>query len=313
MRTKLVVLLVAVLAGCGSKNNDGGGSGSSDMKPVVVEKPITCPPGNVIKDGACIVVVTPEKIAAVTTQQTRLDDLAKLLDKIDTLAAPIELLNAFRKLDEWKNLSSKFDKLKMVDEVVAQLDNGVKTLRTFKGSLGEASGRLGNLKGELDRLLKETGASRKLEEVRALVSTQVRTTVEPLAAQVTDTIQNALVPLLAKLDEVSAVIDLTCATAKLSGAGSGTKDLCKQAKDVFANGITYLDDFKARPAKVFDDLARELETQLDQLIDAEVKTLIDTAQAKVDTALNLPTDAGSGSPTGSATGSATAPGSGSAK
>jgi hypothetical protein len=307
MRTKPVVLVVLALAACGSKKNDGGaGSGSSEPKPVAVDKPVTCPPGNVVKDGACVVVVTPEKLAVVTAQQTRLDDLAKLLDKIDTVAAPIELLNAFRKLDEWKNLTAKFEKLKTVDEVVAQLDIGVKTLRTFKGSLGEASGRLGNLNLELNRLMKDTGASRKLEEVRAQVSSEVRATVEPLAAQVSDTIQNGLTPLMLKLDEVSAVIELTCATAKLSGAGPGTKDLCKQAHDVFANGLAYLEDFKARPAQVFDELAAKLETELDQLIDAESKQLIDTAQTKVNQALNLPA-------AGSASGSGSSSGAGSAK
>ncbi|MBS1120119.1 MAG: hypothetical protein H6Q90_2347 [Deltaproteobacteria bacterium] len=298
MRTKPVVLLVLALAACGSKKHDGGGgsgSGSADTKPVAVEKAISCPPGGVIKDGACVVVVTPEKLAVVVAQQTRLDDLAKLLDKIDTVAAPIELLNAFRKLDEWKTLTAKFEKLKTVDEVVTQLDVGVKTLRMFKGGLGEASGRLGNLNQELGRLMKDTGASRKIEEVRAQVSSEVRSTVEPLAAQVTDTIQNGLTPLTLKLDEVSAVIELTCATARLSGAGPSTKELCKQARDVFAKGIAYLEDFKARPAQVFDELAKSLETELDQLIDSQSKQLIDLAQTKVNQALNLPAGSGSGS------------------
>ncbi len=308
MRTKLVVLLTLAVAACGSKGTEGtggSGGGSAEAPPVVVEKPITCPPGNVVKDGACFAVVTPEKVVVVTTQQTRLDDLAKLLDKIDTVSAPIELLNAFRKLEEWKNLTEKFEKLKMVDDIVAELDNGVKTLRTFRGSLVEASGRLGNLKTELERLLTDTGAARKLEEVRTQVTSQLRSAVEPLAAQVMNTIQNALVPLIAKLDEVSAVIELTCATARLSGAGDGTKELCKQAKDAFANGMAYLEDFKERPAKVFEEVTRDLETQLEALIDTEGKKLIDEAQLKVNEALKLPAagstgSGGSGSGSGSA-------------
>lgn len=301
MGGKYAFLAAALIAaGCSSKKAEPGegsaaGSGSAG-KPVEVEKPITCPPGSVVEAGACVAVVTPQKIEAVAKQQTRLDDLAKLLDKVDAVAAPIELLNAFRKLDEWKDLTTKFDKLAIVDQVVGELDNNVKTLRAFKASLGEASGRLGNLKVELDRLMTETGTAKKLAEVRTQVSAQVRSALEPLAAQVADTIQNALTPLGAKLEEVGAVVDLTCATAKLSGAGQGAKDLCKQAKTVFETAMTYVEDFKGKPAAVFDEVTKELETQLAQLIDAEAAKLIDAAQVKVNEALKLP-------PAGSAAGS----------
>jgi hypothetical protein len=299
MRTKLAFVVVVALAGCSSKKDSGGGggggTGSSEQKPVE-DKPVTCPPGNVVKDGKCVAAVTAEKVEVIAKQQTRLDDLAKLLDKIDTVSAPIELLNAFRKLDEWKNLVTKFEQLKTVDEVVAQLDNGIKTLRTFKAGLGEASGRLGNLKTELDRLMKDTGAARKLEEVRAQVSSQIRTAVEPLANQVTDTIRNALVPLNEKLEQVQAGLEIACASIKLGGGGDQAKDLCKQAKAAFVAGLEYLTDFKERPAKLFDEVTAELEKQFELLIDAEVKKAIDVAQVKVNEALKLPPpDAGSGS------------------
>lgn len=284
-----------LLAGCGSKSSEpggggGGGSGSAAATPAQV----TCPAGNVVKDGACVAVVTPEKVEVVVQQRTRIDELAALLDKVDTLAAPIELLDAFRKLDDWKQLTAKFDKLKMVDGVVAELGNAVKTLRTFKASLGEASGRLGNLKGELDRLLASSGAAPRIEEVRAQVSSQVRAALEPLAHQTSDTIQHALQPLTAKLEEVGAVIDTTCGVATLSGASASTKDLCKQAKAAFASGIAYLDDFKARPQQLFDQVSSQLEAQLGQLIDAEVQQVIDRAQQEVNQALGMP--AGSNQP-----------------
>jgi hypothetical protein len=294
MRTTFAVVMVLALAGCSTKKD--GGAGSAEAKPVET-KPLVCPPGNVVKDATCIVVVSAQTVEALAKQQTRLDDLAKLLDKIDTAAAPIELLNAFRKLDQWKNLTVQFEQLTMVDAVVAELDNGIKTLRTFKAGLGEAAGRLGNLKNEIDRLMKETGAARKLEEVRAQVSSQVRATMEPLAAQVTDTIKNALVPLTSKLEQAQAVVELTCASMKLSGGGDQAKVLCKQAKDAFGAGLTYLADFKDRPAKMFDEVTTELEKQLDLLIDTEVKKVLDTAQATVDDALRLPPATGSGSAT----------------
>jgi hypothetical protein len=218
------------------------------------------------------------------------------------VSAPIELLEAFRKLDQWKQLVDAMPKLKIVDDAVAELNNGLKTLRAFKASLGEASGRLGNLKGELDRVMKDTGAAKQLAELRTQVSSQLRATLEPLANQAADTIKNALQPLLAKLEEVGDVIDLTCASAKLGGAGNDTKELCKKAKLAFKEGMAFLDDFKAKPAKLFEDVYTELEKQLVGLIDEQSKKVLDQAQVKVNEALKLP-EAGSGS--GSGSGSAT--------
>jgi len=169
----------------------------------------------------------------------------------------------------------------------------VKTLRTFKASLGEASGKLGNLKGELDRLMKDTGTAKKIEEVRAQVSSQLKSTIEPLAAQVADTIKNALAPLTAQLEEVGDIIIATCLIAKRTG-GDDTKALCDKAKGLFAAGTAFLNDLKDKPAKLFEEVYSELEKQLGLLIDAESKKLLDAAQVKVNEALRLPA-AGSGS------------------
>ncbi len=302
MRTIILVAMLAV-ASCGGKKDPGGsGGGTADpgsgAKPVEPDKPMTCPAGNVVQDGKCIAVITAEKIDTVVKQQTRIDDLAKLLDKIDAVSAPIELLGAFRKLEEWKTLTESSSDLKKVDEVVVMLDNAVKTLRTFKASLGEASGKLGNLKGELDRLMKDTGTSKKIEEVRAQVSSQLKSTFEPLAAQVADTIKNALAPLTAQLEEVGDIIIATCLIAKRTG-GADTKALCDKAKGLFAAGTAFLTDLKDRPAKLFDEVYGEIEKQLGLLIDTESKKLLDAAQVKVNEALKLP-PAGSGSGSGSA-------------
>jgi F0F1-type ATP synthase membrane subunit b/b' len=300
MRTIILMAMLAI-ASCGSKKDpggSGGGTGSaadpgSGAKPVEPDKPMTCPAGSVVQDGKCVAVITAEKIDAVVKQQTRIDDLAKLLDKIDIVSAPIELLGAFRKLEEWKKLTESSADLKKIDEVVATLDNAVKTLRTFKASLGEASGKLGNLKGELDRLMKETGAAKKIEEVRAQVSSQLKSTIEPLAAQVADTIKNALAPLTAQLEEVGDIIIATCLIAKRTG-GDDTKALCDKAKGLFTAGTAFLNDLKDKPAKLFEEVYTELEKQLGLLIDAESKKLLDAAQVKVNEALKLP-PAGSGS------------------
>src|SRR5689334_907516 len=135
-----VLLLVGVfaVAACSGKSQD---------KPAgekAVEKPVTCAAGQVNKDGACVVAVTAEQIAAVSQQQSRIDELAKLLDQVDTLATPVELINGLRELDAWKALAAANDNAKLAGDVVAQLDTAVKTLRTFKASLGEVSSRVSN-------------------------------------------------------------------------------------------------------------------------------------------------------------------------
>jgi len=291
MRTRLVTLLaVLALAGCNKK--DDKPPPSETTKPV--ETPTTCPPGNAVKDGRCIPVVTPEKVAAVAQQQSRLDDLAKILDKVDSVTAPIELLDGIRQQDNWKSLASKSDKLKIVDDVVVLLNEAVKQLRAFKGTLTEAAGRLGNLKGELDRIMKQTGAAQQLADLRKEVSSEIRAALQPLQAQVTEVLQKVILPLLAQLTDTADLITGACAAAKLSGGGDKLKELCGQAKEVFAKSISFLEDVKAKPAQLYTDVTNQLESQLTDLIDAESKKFLDEAQTKVNDALKLPA-AGSGS------------------
>ncbi|MGE0871003.1 MAG: hypothetical protein AB7P03_20735 [Kofleriaceae bacterium] len=297
-----LVVAVAFLALACSSNKEPGGAGSADQKTLEAPLP-SCPPGSLVENGACVPVITAEKVQAVAQQQSRLDDLAKLLDKVEVAAAPIALLDGFRQLDQWKALAATSEQLKTVDQVVTMLDEGVKKLRLFKGSLGEASARLGNLKGELDRLMNQTGVSARIEDVRATISAQVRSAVEPLAAQATDTIQNALTPLVAKLNDTADLVIGACAMAKMSGGGDKLKELCGQAKGVFGSAITYLDEIKAKPAQLFNDVSAQLSTQLQQLIDAETTKAIAAAQVMVNDALRLPPTAG-GSDSGPAAGPA---------
>jgi hypothetical protein len=312
MRKISVVIALLALVACGKKDKDASrqgaeGSGSAAMK--AVDQPVKCPPGNVVKDGACVVVVTPEKIAVVTQQQSRLDELAKVLERIESLAAPIELMNGIRQVEQWKAFAAKNEQAKLFDGIVASLDTAVKQLRTFKGGLDETSARLGNLKGELDRLLQDTGAARRIEEVRAQISSQVRTAVEPFAKQVAETIQNALAPLTTRFEDAANLVTLGCAAMALGRAGEDSKKLCNNASELFAQGKKYLADLKARPAALFADVTSKLETELAALLDDQAKQLLDTAQAAVNDALKLPPPAPApGSAAPAAGGTAPAPG-----
>ncbi|HET9992051.1 MAG TPA: hypothetical protein VFQ65_26155, partial [Kofleriaceae bacterium] len=146
--------------------------------------------------------------------------------------------------------------------------------------------------------LKEPGTAKQLADVRAQISTQVRGAIEPLAVQVEATITKAIAPIEAQLGDTADMVIGACAMAKLSGGGDELKQLCAQAKDVFGKATAYMADLKAKPAALFDDVTKQLETQLDVLVDRETKAVIDAAQAKVDAALRLP-PAGSGSGSGS--------------
>jgi hypothetical protein len=307
MRKISVVIALLALGACGKKDNGGkqGGAEGSGAAAKAVDQPVTCPPGSAVKDGACITVVTPEKVAVVAQQQSRIDELVKLLDKVDTVGAPIELMNGLRQLDQWKTFVGKNEKLKVFDDVVASLDGAVKKLRMFKGDLGQASAGLGNLKGELDRMLADTGAAKRIEEVRARVSSQIRTTVEPLGQQVADTVQNALAPLTTRFTDAANLVTLGCAAMALGRAGDKSKALCDQASEAFSQGKKYLEDFKARPAALFQEVTTKLEAELAPLIDEQAKQLLDTAQAAVNDALKLPS-AGTGAAAAGA-GSAAAP------
>jgi hypothetical protein len=308
MQRAIAIVVVCALAACGGKKDSGGGGGAAGSAGSAAAgggSAMTCPPGSVVKDGACLAVVTPEKVAAVAQQQSRLDDLGKLLDHLDAVSAPIQLLDAIRQLDQWKQLAAKHEKLRILDKVVEAANQAVTQLQAFRGSLGEASKRLGNLHGELDALLKDPTVSRQLDDVRAKVSAELRGALEPLAQQAVTTIRDAIAPLSQQLSDAADLVIGACAMAKLSGGSDQLKDLCAQAKEVFQKATTFLDDLKTRPALLFTEVSAQLEGQLDQLLDQGAKAAIDKAQQEVNTALRLPpspptTGSGSGSGSGSA-------------
>ena len=284
---RIAIALSLLVCACGHKDSAGTGSAvGSGAAPVA--SPATCPAGNVVKDGACIVVVTPEKVLAVQTQKSRLDDLATVLDKVDTLSAPIELLDGLRQTPQWKSIAATSSKFAIAEQIVGVLDQGVKQLRVFKGSLGEASQRLGDLGGELDKMLKQPGTVQQLADVRAKISAEVRGAIEPLALQVQATITKAIAPIEAQLGDTADMIIGACAMAKLSGGGDNLKQLCAQAKDVFGKATAFMVDIKAKPATLFDEVSMQLESQLDQLVDTETKAAIGLAQQKINSLLLLP-------------------------
>lgn len=283
MRKLLVVVALVVTSGaigCGNKKDSGAAEKT-------VEPPVEK------------VVITTAQIDAVKAQQSRLDELGLLLDKVDAVATPVEIANQFRQLEEWKGLVGKFDQLKMVDTLVGELDNAVKTLRTFRAGLDQAEARLGNLAAELETWMKESGTGQKLADVRVKVSAEVRAALEPLAQQTGDVIANALQPLMAKLDQVEGLMEVGCGGLKISGGSEAAKKQCDSAKVAFAAGKTYLASLKDRPVQLFNEVSNGIETALVALYDEATKQAIDAAQAQVNELLKLPTaealPAGSGS------------------
>ncbi len=301
-RMRITAIAIAAVLACGAscgggKTDAGAGSAAGSA---VVPAPAACAAGSLPgPGGACVVVITAPKIAALQAQQTRIEELGSLLDKVDLLAAPIELLDGIRQLDAWKTIAARSDKLKVVDAIVQTLADSVKQLRAFRGDLGEVSKRLTDLRQELDKLIAGTGYAKSLADARVQISSQVRGLVQPYAKQTSETIQTALAPLVTQLSEVADLLRGACAMAKLSGGGNKLKDLCGKANDAFTQAQGYLDGLKARPALLFDGLTAQLLGSLDQLIDDGTRVALTEAQTRVDHALLTPVPtAGSGSGAG---------------
>jgi hypothetical protein len=280
---KLLVVVAVLAVGCGKKS-ESGDPAKKDVEPPV-EK----------------VEITQAQVDAVKAQQSRLDELGTLLDKVDAVATPVELANSFRQLEEWKGLTGKFDQLKTVDTLVGELDNAVKTLRTFRANLDQTEARLGNLAAELEAWMKDSGTGAKLADVRAKVSTDVRAAIEPFAQQTGDVIANALQPLMAKLEQVEGLLEVGCGGLKITGGSDAAKAQCGNAKTAFVAGKTYLAGLKDKPVQLFNEVSTAIEGALVTLYDEATKQAIDAAQAEVNALLKLPTaeapagSAGSGS------------------
>jgi hypothetical protein len=305
------IAFAAALAGCGSKKEPGGGGGDGSgtaaaSGSAVAPGPATCPPGNAVKDGACVPVITAEKVDVVVAEKTRIDEAAALLDKVDAISAPIELLGGLRQTEQWKQLVTATPKLAVVDQIVILLDDAVKRVRQIKEDLAGASTRLGNIKGELDKVLQSTGAAQQLADLRARVSTELRGALEPIAIDVSAAVEQVLGPLIVQLDDTADIVIGACAMAKLSGGGDKLKELCAQAKDVFPRALQFLEDAKAKPALLVTSVTVNLETALDQLIDEGTKAALDAAQTKVNEVLKLPAAGSAGSGSGTAAGSGSA-------
>ena len=250
--------------------------------------PLRCQPGSVVKDGACAQVVTAEKVAAVGQQASRLDELAALMSKVDVAAAPIELLGGFRQLEVWQKLVARSASVASLDQVVGVLGEAVTELRAFKEGLSATSGRLTNLQGELNKLMTDSGASQKLEDVRARISSEVQGVIGPFEQQVRGAMGKVTTPLVTRLGELGDLVAAACVMANTSGASAQTSTLCGQAKAVFGKATAFLAEVKDKPAALFQEVTGRLESELGELVDRETSALVMRAQTAVAEALKLP-------------------------
>jgi hypothetical protein len=276
MRT---LALLTILAACGGK----GDSDDAKYAPEPGAKP--CPPGNVLKADVCTPLVTKDQVAAVTSAQGKLDELAKVLDTVDTLSAPVQLLDTLRALDEWKALAAHSDKLKSVDDLVAQLSSATTQLHGLQTTLKSSSGHLGKLAGALATITTNTGPARKLENVQLQVSSELRAVVEALQPQIVAVIAKVGPTLSTDLDSIADVLLSACTLVKYTGGSDKLTAACAQAKDTFKKAERFVDDVADRPAKLVGDVAQSLTDQLGELANADTKALAKSAQTAVDAAV----------------------------
>lgn len=270
----------ALLAGCNKKE------AAPEPKPAD-PVPVRCPAGSVVQDTACVAVVTAEQVQAVAQQQTKLDELAQLLAKSDVVLAPVELLAGVRESAVWKKLAARSQRLASADEVVASLGVAASELRGLKDELAKASTNLGELKGELESVMVDSGAAKKLADVQERVSREVREVVGPLQRQVKSTVDKVGAPLVAKLGELGETVSGACSVSKLTGGNETLAAACGKAKDAFGQAVAFLTDVKDRPAAMFQDVTGQLKG-LGSLVDEETRGAVERARTSVQAALAQP-------------------------
>lgn len=277
-----VGLAALVAVGCGKK--DDGAEAQGTPKPGAAPA-VACDKGQIHDGTKCVAVVTPDAVAAVKGQVSKLDEIEGKLDKLGELTAVIELVNAIRQLDVWKKASATSSKFKKVDEMVDTLQQGSEELAAFNTQLKASKAKLADLGGTLQELYDGSGAARTLADARAQVSTELRAAVEPLQAQVTEAVK-AIEPALTELAKLGDIIGGVCAMGSLYGGGAEFDTLCKTGKEAFATALAFLEANKDAPKTMLLELVGQLESQLGALIDAEAARLLDQAQAAVDSAVN---------------------------
>lgn len=289
-------LLAACLAAgtaCKGKDKDPGKAPPTAEAPTAapspVEKPAPgCAAGELLDGGRCVPGVTPEAVQAVKQQADRVDELARVLDDVAAVSGPIELLDAFRELDAWKQVVAMVPELAKVEGVIDVLDQGVKQLGAFRASLDDVEARLGNVQGELEAVLAASGAPKQLAEVREVVSGHVAAAVATFEASVTKVFERAIAPGLETLKDVNDVVSGACAVGKLKGGGDELTRLCGDASNVFARAHTYLDGVRTRPAALLQDAVTSLDAQLAAVLDQATRAAMAEAQARVDALLKAP-------------------------
>jgi hypothetical protein len=191
-------------------------------------------------------------------------------------------------MDAWKTLVGLVPDLAKAEGVIEALDGAVKQLATFKVQLADVRTRLGNVDGELTKILETTGTKQKLDEARAKVSAELTAAVKTLDAELQHLVEQTIVPLSTQVAAVAEVIDGACALGKLKGGGDELKKLCDEAKVKFGEAKQYLSTVQTEPATLTRELTTVIETQLPKLLDDAAKTALDEAQKHVDTMLGTP-------------------------
>jgi DNA repair exonuclease SbcCD ATPase subunit len=264
------------LAGCGKKDDD-----KTQETPKGTDVPaVTCDKGQVAEGDKCVAVITPEKVEAVRQQASKLDEIQQKLDKIKVLAAPIDLMDAIRKLEAWQTAAKTSDKFKQVDEMIVQLKAGTDQLKKFNEQLKASKAKITDLGNTLNQIYEGTGAAKTLQAAKLQVSTELRAAIEPLQAQVVEAMK-AIEPAFEELKKLEDILDAVCGVGKLSGAGSDFEKLCETGEEAFEKAVDFLEENKDAPRTILMDTVTALETQLDSLVTTEAKKLMDDAEAKV--------------------------------
>lgn len=269
MKTKLTLVLCALsllaMGACKDKK-DKKQKTPAAQKPTPEKPAPACPAGQVMDQGKCVTVVTPDKVDQVKKQAQALGVVAKTLEQFEKIEAPIAIVKLLMKTDAWKTAAKASKTLQSADEVVKALDATIDEIKKFSASATTGRKMLDSLVVKLSALQGGSAQYKSLADARKQLTDQLVQGLEPLAEQAKKMANAALAPAIEQIKKVVEYADAVCAIVKLSG----TDDLKKQCKDVKGASdaaIAWIELAMKTPDTFVADLVKNLNTALGSLLD----------------------------------------------
>lgn len=259
-------LLVIILAGCGAEPAVGSQGSAGPQR-------TGCAAGELVVGDACVSTpaLSADALDRLDRQAARLAAVAKQLAATEPIEQASQALGAAHQLDRWKRQAAAA-KFAVVD-IAASLHEAANKMHALGGKLDAAARELTALRTDLAAIAKQPGR-RTLVEVRELVSARIAAWVAPLGEAIGEAVPDLYVhyeePIL---DEIVFVNERLCAKDDPTLLEVCTHVAASTARE-------YIEKTRGAARHEFDEVGRELEIRLAQLLDVRAATAIDRATGR---------------------------------